>query len=1079
MILSIELVVGAALLYVLLLVTIAYYADRRKMLGRSIISNPYIYVLSIAVYLTTWTYYGSVGRAATTGLDFSLIYLGPTLTAFSWWFLLRKIVRISKENNITSIADFISSRYGKSQWLGALITFIAIVGIMPYIALQLKAVSSTFDIICGYPYIQLPFMHGNYPFSIHTSFFAALFFSIFGVIFGARRLVSSERHEGLVAAIAAESILKLVAFICVGIYVTYGLFDGFGDIFSRMAAKEEMLGHLVTFGDTGETSYSNWFSMICLSMGAIILLPRQFHIMVIENSSEEHIKKAMWMFPAYMFLINMFVMPIALGGILYTGDILGADYFVLTLPLKSGHSWLALMAFLGGFSAAAGMVMVESVAISTMFLNHLLMPIVVRFKPRTWFPMMLINLKRLGIFLVVFLGYIYQQIVGETYMLVNIGLISFAAVIQFAPALIGGLYWRRGNKAGAITGIFLGFLVWFYTLLLPSLVKSGWWQSSILDEGPFGIGILKPTELFGLSGFDIWTNALFWSLLLNIGGYLACSIILPQNDREKEQVRKFVDVFTLHRQDAPWEAKRFSKPVTIIQFVNLMTKFIGEHQAHTAISEYLGDREIDEKGGVSEFELPNLKRFVEKTLAGSVGAAAAGAIVESYLSDIGSRMESVYDIYSKVRADLNESSENLFVRLRASEIMNRTLDLQIIMDDLVDLVRKEFKFDLVIIRLISDHNLLVVKSYRGEHISAIIDRSALPDINTYLGDALLGNRPSFLNDTENNAKPESRELLARDGIKSFAHIPIAREGEAPLGVLSVFSRSIVGQFTPPFLKLLTSLAGQLAQAIRIDAEIRAKDKERLEKELAQLENARVLRDMEIAKQIQLSLLPDNPPEIAGMQFACRCIPAAHVGGDYYDFFPKNASVDIVIADVSGHSVGAALIMAETRTVLRAEVRSKNSPGEILTALNDLLHDDLSRAELFITMFYVTFETATRRLTYANAGHNQPLLFRRNSPSCLELDAEGLILGIRRVVDFEEKEVQLSPGDILLMYTDGITEAQNEAGELYGMGRLCDLLGKMEGETAEKILEGVLRDVARYAKSTTLQDDISIVVVKVL
>ena len=257
-----------------------------------------------------------------------------------------------------------------------------------------------------------------------------------------------------------------------------------------------------------------------------------------------------------------------------------------------------------------------------------------------------------------------------------------------------------------------------------------------------------------------------------------------------------------------------------LQFVNLLAKFTGEPQAYAAIGEYLGNREIDEKGGVSEFELPNLKRFVEKTLAGSVGAAAAGAIVESYLSDIGSRMESVYDIYSKVRADLNESSENLFVRLRASEIMNRTLDLQIIMDDLLDLVRKEFKFDLVIIRLLGDHNLLVVKSYRGEHISSIIDRSALPDVNTYLGDALLGNRPSFLNDTENNAKPESRDLLARDGIKSFAHIPIAREGEAPLGVLSVFSRSIVGQFTPPFLKLLTSLAGQLAQAIRIDAEIR-------------------------------------------------------------------------------------------------------------------------------------------------------------------------------------------------------------------------------------------------------------------
>ncbi|HBA71114.1 MAG TPA: stage II sporulation protein E, partial [Geobacter sp.] len=676
MILSIELVLGTSLLYILVLFMVAYYADKKQELGQSIISNPLIYSLSIGVYATTWTYYGSVGRAATTGIDFLLIYLGPTLTTFFWWFVLRKIIRISKENNITSIADFISSRYGKSQPLGALVTIIAIVGIMPYIALQLKAVSSSFDIICGYPYIQLPFTPGASPMSIHTSFLAALIFSLFGVIFGARNLISSERHEGLVAAIAVESVVKLLAFMVIGLFVTYGLFDGFGDIFARMKAKEAAFDHLVTIDEDSISAHMNWFSTLWLSMGAILLLPRQFHVAVIENSNEEHIKMAMWLFPAYMFLINLFVMPIAFGGILYSGGIFGADYFVINLPLQSGHAWLALLAFLGGFSAAASMVIVESVAISTMFLNHLVMPVVVRFKPRDWFPLLLINLKRLGIFLVIFLGYLYQRIVGETYMLVNIGLISFAAVIQFGPALFGGLFWRRGNKTGAITGIFLGFVLWFYTLLMPSFIKCGWWHSDILTNGPFGIELLKPTELFGLTGLDTLSHAFFWSMFVNIAGYLICSIIFSQGSREEDQARKFVDIFIPAPQNTQWETKRLTKPVAIQQFVNLLSKFIGEPQAVAAIREYRESRNMDEDGQVPEFELPRFKRFAERTLAGSVGAAAAGAIIESYLSDQGSRMESVYDVFSTVRTSLAESKENLSVRLRASEIMNRTLDLQ-------------------------------------------------------------------------------------------------------------------------------------------------------------------------------------------------------------------------------------------------------------------------------------------------------------------------------------------------------------------------------------------------------------------
>ena len=1076
--LNVDLVWGTALLYIALLFLVAYYADQRQKLGRSITANPAVYSLSIAVYATSWTYYGSVGKAATTGIDFLPIYLGPTLTAFSWWFLLKKIVRISKQNNITSIADFISSRYGRSQWLGAIITVITLMGIMPYIALQLRAVSTSFTIVTGYHDFHLGLMDRFSPLSPHPGLFSALLLGLFSVFFGARHLVSAERHEGLVAAIALESIVKLVAFVTVGIFLTYGLFDGLGDLFNRLSQKDPaLLTRLTTLSGSGENSYASMCSLLMLSMSAVMLLPRQFQVMVLENAEESHLNSAAWRFPAYMFLMNLFVMPIAVAGLLLTGSSAGADYFVLTLPLKAGHPWLALLAFLGGFSASAGMVMVESIAVSTMLLNHVLMPIVIRFKPRVWFPSLLHNLKRVGILLVVLLGYLYQAIVGDSYLLSNMGLISFSAAAQLAPALIGGLYWPRGNKLGAITGMLLGFAVWFYTLLLPSLVHSGWWDSEILNQGPFGVALLKPQALFGMTGLDPWTHALFWSMFLNISAYLSLSILHGQGEKEREQVRKFVQVFVPENGDTHWETKRLSKPVTIVQFVNLMSKFIGEPQAHLAISDYLGEREIDGRGGVSEFELPNLKRFVEKTLAASLGGAAAGAVVESFLSDIGSRMESVYDIFSTVRTSRDQSREALFVRLRASEIMNRSLKLDIIMEDLLELLLREFKLDLCVIRLLNDAGILQVRSHKGEGGERITAEDRILETDTHVGEAFLGRRTEFFNDTAYITKPIAKEIFRSEGIRSFAHIPIAIEGAPPVGILSVFSRAIVGLFTEQFVELLESLAGQLAQAVRIVSEREARDREREQKEAALLENARVTRDLELAKQIQLSLLPTSPPQLPGVSIACRCVPASHVGGDYYDFFQRgDALVDIVMADVSGHSVGAALIMVETRSVLRAQMQATKSTGEILKVLNQLLYEDLTRAELFITMFCGKFDARESVLSYSNAGHTRPLLLRGGSWQ--ELDTEGLILGVEYQVAFEEKSVRLEPGDLLFIFTDGIIEAEGAPGEFFGVPRLCQLLFEVQKESPEAMIDAVLSRLAAFCGSGPLQDDVSMVVMKV-
>jgi sigma-B regulation protein RsbU (phosphoserine phosphatase) len=1073
---------GISTLYTILIFLIAWYAYRRRESGRSIISNPIIYSLSLAVYCTSWTFYGSVGKAATTGIDFLLIYLGPSLTAFSWLFMLRRIVKISKENNITSIADFISLRYGKSPWLGALVTLIAILGIMPYIALQIKAVSHSFYLVSGLQTDSIALTRLGSDAILPTGLLLALTLSLFSIIFGAHKLSSSERHEGLIAAVAFESLVKLVSLLGVGLFVTYELYDGFSDIFARFKEFDPTsFERLFTFSSSsGNPESISTFTLLFLSMGAIMLLPRQFHVMVIENSDERHISTAIWLFPAYLFLINLFVMPIALAGILTTGSNSGADYFVLTIPLLTGHGTIALLAFFGGVSAAAGMVMVESVAISTMLLNHIFMPVIVRCRPRSWFPLLLINLKRFGILMVVMLGYFYHQIVGDSYMLVNMGLISFSAAAQFLPAMLGGLYWKRGNRAGAISGILFGFLIWLYTLLLPSFSKSGWLPAHLLTDGPFDMALLKPTALFGLTGMDMWSHSLFWSMLFNLSAYIICSILLRQDEKEHEQVHKFIGIFEQDRSYRQAERKRLSKPVTITQFETLMAKFIGVTEAEHAIALYAAGREPTAEGTVSEFELPNLKRYTEKTLAGSLGAAAAGAIVDSFLSDMGSRMESVYDIYSTVRSNLDQSRESLFVRLKASEIINRTLDLQIIMDDLLLLLLKEFKLDMALIQFREADGTFSVRSYQGSSRRPINPEHWYMESQPYFDMVYLDMAPHFSNDIRLLQDTIPFERTLAEGIVSCAHIPIFRAGETAIGILSVYSRSIAGLFTEEFIGLLSSLTGQLAQAITIVQEIEAKQLERDQKEQALLKNARVLRDMEIAQQIQMSLLPEKAPELFGIELAGRCVSAAHVGGDYYDFFQRNEHlIDLLIADVSGHSVGAALIMAEMRTLLRAQVNRAGSASAILNILNSQLYDDLTRAELFITMFYAKYDAATGRLSYSNAGHNHPFLHRAGLDSCIELDSEGLILGVKTSVIFEERTIELVSGDVLLFYTDGLTEAFDNQGEMFGNQRVCTHMRANAHLPAAEIVDSFYQAVANFSGVPTLQDDISLVVLKIL
>jgi len=632
--------------YLLLLFSVAYFAERKELQGRSLVSNPYIYSLSLAVYCTSWTFYGSVGKAANAGLSFLAIYIGPTLMAALWWIVLRKIVYISKENRITTISDFISSRYGKSLGLSALVTFVAVIGITPYLGLQLKAIMTTFSLLSGRP-------EGSH----FAGWFISLLLGVFAVIFGARRLDASERHGGLVFAIAFESAIKLVAFLSVGIFVTYGLFNGFGDILAEI--KTGPFAGLTRIGSDSGVSFLEWTSLTFLSMMAVMFLPRQFHVAVVENYSAGHIKKAMWLFPLYLFLINVFVLPIAYGGLLL-GDIQSsADYYVLSIPLHYGHPLLALFVFVGGFSAATAMIIVESVALSTMVMNSFVMPTFWNLRAFKNFSTVMLNIKRVVILGCVFLGYTFAVTIGEYYSLVDIGLKSFEAVTIFAPSMLLGLYWKGGNKKGAIAGIIAGFSVWIYTLLIPALMRAGIIEPHGVMGAIFSSRLLNPTALFGLEGLDRWSHSLFWGLLLNLLSFVGVSIFTRQSDAETRQAIIFVDSYS------PLQFSQTHRPVNIAEIEDILGQYIGQFEAREVVDVFLKKNMITRQTISGEW-LQKLRQEAEQILSGALGPSISTLVFQE-------RMVLTHDEALRVSDSIQQISRSLRLSRQELAEANRQL----------------------------------------------------------------------------------------------------------------------------------------------------------------------------------------------------------------------------------------------------------------------------------------------------------------------------------------------------------------------------------------------------------------------
>jgi Na+/proline symporter/signal transduction histidine kinase/CheY-like chemotaxis protein len=616
-------IVAIALAYIGLLFLVASYGDRRR-ITRASSARLLIYPLSLAIYCTSWTFFGSVGLASRSGFDFLTIYIGPMLMLGLGFPLLIRIVRLAKSQNITSIADFVAARYGKNQTVAATVALIAIVGMIPYIALQLKAVSSSVSTILAE---AGPGGMAQPPFG-DLALFVALAMATFAVLFGTRHIDATEHQDGLMLAIATESVVKLIAFLTVGIFVTFVMFGGPSALLAQALDRPNTAAVL-----TRAPQVASLCAMTLLSLFAIVLLPRQFHVTVVENHSESEIRRAAWLFPLYLVLINLFVLPIAMAGLLsFPPGRVDSDMFVVALPLSAQSKLITLVAFIGGLSAATAMVIVETVALAIMVSNDIVIPLALKRRALAGEPTdagaQLLTTRRMAIFAILFLAYAYYRSAGEA-QLAAIGLLSFAAVAQLAPAFFGGLIWRRGTSLGAIAGMSAGILVWGYTLLVPSISDAGIVSAHILTDGPWGVALLRPEALFGLD-LPPLVHGVLLSLAANITCYIGFSLARPPSSIERVQGDLFAPP-TLAPMLGPmapgFRLRRAS--VSVEDLIATVARYLGDERTRRSFASFAAARRIGlETTAEADFQL---LQYAEYLLASAIGAASSRLVLSLLL----------------------------------------------------------------------------------------------------------------------------------------------------------------------------------------------------------------------------------------------------------------------------------------------------------------------------------------------------------------------------------------------------------------------------------------------------------------
>ena len=655
---SFNILILVALSYVAVLFLVAFLAERRAAVGEANwLRSPVIYTLSLSIYCTAWTFYGAVGYAARSGLEFVTIYLGPSLVMVGWWWILRRLVRIGRSQRITSIADLISSRFGKSRWLGAIVTVIAVVAATPYIALQIQSVTLSLAVFAQSE--GAAWSDGDF---VRAAMWFAAGLAVFTILFGTRNLDANERHPGIVTAIAVEAVVKLFSLIAVGVFVVWGLGGGPVQMMARIDATELALW---------EQDTHRWFGLIFVSAAAFICLPRMFQVMVVENDDEAQMRFASWAFPAYLLAMSLFVVPIAVVGL----DLMPAgsnpDLFVLTIPLSQGANGLAMLSFLGGFSSATSMVIVATIALATMVSNHIVVPF--------WFSLqgdqrgamsgdvrqLTLLARRLSIAGVLALGFVYYRLSGGGTALAAIGLISFVGSVQVLPALIGGIFWRGATRPAAAAGLLTGLVVWLWTMFLPSFGPGAVIPVAVFADGPFGIGWLRPEALFGIGGIDPLVHGILWSMLLNSTIFVGVSLITFPSPLERLQGAQFVNVF-----EHGTGARTWSRPVADAEDLLLMSqRIIGQTEAQRMFAREAASQGIP---GQMPKATPDFVARLERELGGSVGAATAHAMIGQLTGGSGVSVEDLIAVADEA-AQILEYSNRLEAKSAEQEATARAL----------------------------------------------------------------------------------------------------------------------------------------------------------------------------------------------------------------------------------------------------------------------------------------------------------------------------------------------------------------------------------------------------------------------
>ncbi|SNS21752.1 PAS domain S-box-containing protein [Humidesulfovibrio mexicanus] len=749
------LVLGVLAGYMGLMLLLAKWAERSAEAGRSITNRPLVYALSLATYCTSWTYYGSVGKAVVSGPLFLTIYIGPTICAALWWVLVRKLTRIKTSFHVTSIADLLAARYGKSHRVAALATAVAFVGSVPYVALQIKSVTSTFSMLAG-DEAELLGVVGPLVVTVMI---------VYAIVLGVRRIDPTDRHPGMVATVTAEAVLKLAAMLAVGAFAVWLLLQEAGGPASGLTP--ERLEDILRLRREEGGAYVLWAGYLVLSLSAIVFLPHQFHLAVVENADERHILTASWVFPLYLLCINLAVVPVAMAGLDTGLSPARADTFVLGLPLAQGNAALALLVFLGGFAAAMSMVMVSSVTNAVMLTNHVLLPVISKVPALAGLKRRLLQCRWACVAVLVLTAYWFERAIGDSYILVNIGIIAFGAVLQFAPAVLGGIFWRSGTRSGALAGLSGGFLLWMHTMLLPALSKGGHVWSGPVSEGLFGLSFLRSESLFGMTALDPVAHSVFWTLLFNTGLYVLVSLNTRQSQEEIAVLPEFTGLPGLgDRRVGPGAEDEADLSEKRALMERPLREYLPRDESRALIDECLQSQKLAGRTRISLTALAALYGEVERAFSGVVGAAAAHKALSQAGVFTAEETGALSDVYGGMLARLRISPDE----------MARRIDYHIEREHLLTRHAAELKEtlrlrdqEIVERKRVEDALRLAEENYRGIFMSA-------PEgiFQTTLKGRILSANPAMARILGYESPQELMELVGSLGDQVYA-FPLARE----------------------------------------------------------------------------------------------------------------------------------------------------------------------------------------------------------------------------------------------------------------------------------------------------------------